>query len=98
MGNLPISPGWIFLLGGISGIATSSFSKTFSWSNYQFLRTEAERKAETPMTPLKRLLIIGICALIALYGAYRIQHDQNWNPIDSSSLLNCNLVDENANA
>jgi hypothetical protein len=97
MGNLPISSGWVFLLGGVSGIVTCSISKTFSWSNYEFVRTEEDRKAETPMTPLKRSIIIGVCVLIALYGAYRIQHDQNWNPFDSGSLLKCNSVEGEAN-
>jgi hypothetical protein len=93
MGNLPISPGWVFLDGGISGIITASFSKTFSWSNFEFLRTAEERKAETPMTSFQRSMIIGVCMLIALYGAYRIQQDKNWKPFESGSLLNCNSVE-----
>ena len=79
--NLPVSPGWVCLLGGISGIVTSSLAKTFSWKNSEFLETEEDRKAETPMTPLKRSLIIGICLAIATYGVFRIQRDHNWNPI-----------------
>ena len=87
MGELPISPGWVFLLGGVAGIVTCSLSKTFSWSNYEFLRTEEERRTETPMTRFQRLMIIAVCTLIALYGAYRIQRDHNWNPLVSASGL-----------
>lgn len=80
MNNLPVSPGWVCLVLGISGIVTSSVAKTFSWKNTEFLSTEEDRKAETPMTPLKRSTIIGICLAIATYGAFRIQQDHNWNP------------------
>lgn len=79
--NLPVSPGWVFLICGFSGIVTSSLAKTFSWRNSQFLGTEEDRKTETPMTPLKRSLIIGFCLVLAIYGAFRIQQDDNWNPI-----------------
>ena len=87
MGNLNVSPGWICLIGGLSGIITVSRAKTFSWRNYQFVGTEEDKKREeSPMTPLKRFVLIAICLVIVLYGAVRIDEDHDWNPTSHATI------------
>jgi len=83
MGDLPISAGWVFFLGGILGIVSVLRAKTFSWSNSEFLTTEEDRKQEVPMTPLKRWILVGVCILIGAYGAIQLKRDHAWNPFPS---------------
>ncbi len=77
--NLPFSAGWVYLIGGLIGIVTVSLAKKFSWKNYEFLASEEDRKEAVPMTPLRRLILISICVLIAAYGATEVQRDHGWN-------------------
>jgi hypothetical protein len=77
--NLPFSAGWVYLIGGLIGIVTVSLAKKFSWKNYEFLASEEDRKEAVPMTPLRRLILIGICVLIGAYGAIEVQRDHGWN-------------------
>ncbi len=83
MSDLPISAGWVFFLGGIVGIISGLCAKRFSWSNTEFLRTEEDRKEEVPMTPLRRWILVGVCALISVYGAIELQRVHGWNPFSS---------------
>ena len=83
--NLPFSSGWVYLIGGLAGIVTVSCSKKFSWKNYEFLKSEDDLKEEVPMTPLKRLILIGICVLIGAYGAMEVQRDHGWNPFSAKA-------------
>jgi hypothetical protein len=80
MENLPISAGWVFLIGGIAGIVTVIRAKTFSWKNYEFLTSEEDRKQEVPMTMVRRWILIAICVGLAAYGGARVQQDRDWNP------------------
>jgi hypothetical protein len=80
MNNLTFSGGWVVLIGGISGIVTVLRAKTFSWKNYSFLGSDEDRKEETPMTPLKRSILIAVCIGLAIWGAMWIQADHGWVP------------------
>ncbi len=82
------SSGWVYFIGGIIGIVSVSLAKNFSWSNYEFLGTEEDRKKEVPMTLLKRSALIAICVIIAVFGAIQIQQDHNWNPLTHSQSIN----------
>jgi hypothetical protein len=83
MSDLPISAGWVFFLGGILGTISIFRAKNFSWSNSEFLPTEEPRKQKIPMTPLKRWILVGVCVLISVFGAVRLQRDHAWNPFPS---------------
>jgi hypothetical protein len=80
MENLPISPGWIFLIGGIAGMVTVTRAKMFSWKNYEFLASEEDLKQEVPMTVTRRWILMAICFGLAVYGGTRVQQDRDWNP------------------
>jgi hypothetical protein len=85
MEDLTISPGWIFLGGGIAGMVTVIRAKTFSWRNYEFLPSEEDRKREVPITMVRRLLLLAVCVGLVLYGLSRIQQDHDWNPFQKSA-------------
>ena len=80
MENLPISPGWVFLVAGIADMVTVIRARTFSWKNYEFLTSEEDLKQEVPMTMVKRWVLIAICFGLAVYGGTRVQQDRDWNP------------------
>jgi hypothetical protein len=79
MGELKFSGGWVLLIGGVSGIVTALRAKTFSWSNFEFLRSEEDRKEEVPMTLLRRSILIAVCIGFAVWGVTWIQADGGWN-------------------
>jgi hypothetical protein len=67
-------------------VITASRAKTFSWRNFQFVGTEEDRNnEESPMTPIKRFLIIAICIAFIIYGVIRVNDDGNWNPFHSGT-------------
>jgi hypothetical protein len=72
MENLPISPGWVFLIGGIAGMVTVIRARMFSWKNYEFLTSEEDLRQEVPMTSAKRWLLIVLCFGLAVYGGTRV--------------------------
>jgi len=80
MENLPISPGWVFLVAGIAGMVTVIRARTFSWKNYEFLTSEEDLKQEVPMTMVKRWVLIAICFGLAVYGGTRVQQDRDRSP------------------
>jgi hypothetical protein len=86
MENLPISPGWVFLIGGIAGVVTVIRAKTFSWKNYEFLTSEEDLKQEVPMTMARRGVLIAICLGLAVYGGTRVQRDRDWNPFHKGGI------------
>lgn len=77
--TLSISPGWVLFVGGIVGLVTVLMSRTFSWSNFEFLSTEEDSKRQEPMTTARRAVLLAICAGLAIWGAAWIQRDHNWH-------------------
>jgi hypothetical protein len=86
MENLPISPGWVFLIAGIAGMVTVIRAKTFAWKNYEFLTSEEDLKQEVPMTMARRGVLIAICLGLAVYGGTRVQQDRDWNPFHKGGI------------
>jgi hypothetical protein len=86
MENLPISPGWVFLIGGIAGVVTVTRAKTFSWKNYEFLTSEEDLKQKVPMTMARRWVLIAFCLGLAVYGGTRVQQDRDWNPFHKGGI------------
>ncbi len=85
VGDLPISGDWVFFIGGIIGVISVLRAKKFSWSNSEFLETDEERDEAVPMTMLRRIILLSVCALICTYGAIRLQREHAWNPFNRSS-------------
>jgi hypothetical protein len=79
MDDLAISPGWVFFAGGIVGIVTVLMSRTFSWSNFEFLPSDEDRERQRPMTPARRAILLAICVGLAVWGAAWIQRDHGWD-------------------
>jgi hypothetical protein len=42
-------------------------------------------KAEVPMMPLTRWMIVGICVVIATFGVVKTLQDRNWKPFQSGT-------------
>ena len=84
MDNLPISIGWIYLVGGVVGLLTVLLAKSFSWKNYEFLTSEEDKRREVLMTPLRRWILAGICSGFVIYGATQVQRDHDWKPFHSA--------------
>ena len=79
MFHLSISPGWIFLIGGVVGLFNVSCAKTFAWKGSEFLTSEEDRKREVPMTPARRWSLIALYVGLTVWGAIWVQRDHNWN-------------------
>jgi hypothetical protein len=78
-----ISVGWYCLAGGIWGAIKVAIAKRFfkaDFANLEGVITEEDRRTEVTITPMKRWLIVVICAALAILGVLWIQHDNNWNP------------------
>jgi hypothetical protein len=83
---MSFSIGWFCLFGGIVGAFRVSVAKKFyksDFANTDGIIAEEDYKAEVQMTPVKRWTIVGICVVIAVFGAFKIQQDHNWNPFRS---------------
>lgn len=66
---MPLSIGWIFLLGGVAGLIQSLRANAYVWGD-----------STVPMTGRLRLLAIATGVALVLGGAWKIQHDHWWNP------------------
>lgn len=78
-----ISIGWFCLVGGVVGAIRVAIAKKFFKSDFasrEGVITEEDYKTEVQITPMKRWIIVGVCVAIAVFGMFKIQQDQNWNP------------------
>jgi hypothetical protein len=89
-----ITPGWLFFAGGLVGLVNVSRAKTVSWLNTDGNISSEELKAsQVPVTRIKRILLLILCALLVIGGALDIQRKHNWNPFNPCKT--CSHADDN---
>jgi hypothetical protein len=72
--------GWVFFIGGMSGIIAVARAKYFSWKNSEFLDCEGDIQKRAPMTFKRRMVLLLVYLLISAYGAWQLQSEHAWNP------------------
>jgi hypothetical protein len=75
-----MSGGWVFFVGGVSGVIAVARAKNFSWSNSEFLESEDDVRERVPMTFKRRMVLLLVCLLISAYGAWQLESEHAWNP------------------
>jgi hypothetical protein len=84
-----ISIGWFCFIGGVLGAIRVASAKKFyksDFANSDGVIADDDYKTEVLISPMKRWLIVGICVVVAIIGAWKIHTDHAWNPFHSSSM------------
>ena len=73
------------MVGGVLGAVRVSSAKKFFRSDFANSDgvIKEDKTTEVRVTPMRRWIIVGIAALIAVAGAIIVQHDHNWNPLNT---------------
>ena len=74
------------MVGGVLGAVRVARAKKFfrsDFANSDGVIKEEDKTTEVRVTPMRRWIIVGIAALIAVAGANIVQQDHNWNPLNT---------------
>jgi len=90
---MTITPGWLFFAGGLIGFVNVIRAKTVSWlSTEGNISPEELRASQIPLTRARRVLLLILCMLLVIVGAFDIHRKHNWNPFEPCQ--NCSHVDD----